>query len=92
MPKEFIYDFIRGYFDGDGSITGNDKGYNINFVGTEAFIKKLSTFFSGGSVYQDKRKTNSWYYNLGGNLQVIQAYHLMYDNKTRFLKRKYEKF
>lgn len=92
VPSQFIYDFIRGYFDGDGSITGNDRGYNIIFVGTEDFIKKLSTYFSGGSIYQDKRKTNSWYYNLGGNLQVIQAYHLMYDNKTRFLKRKYEKF
>ena len=64
----------------------------MNFVGTESFIKKLSTYFEGGGVYPDKRKTNSWYFNLGGNLQVLKAYHLLYDNKERYMKRKYDKF
>lgn len=92
VPKEFIYDFIRGYFDGDGSISNHLGKYQISFVGTEEFIKKLSTYFKGGSVFPDTRKTNSWYFNLGGNLQVIQAYHQMYDNATRFLQRKYNIF
>lgn len=92
VPKEFIYDFIRGYFDGDGSIFNHNDSYNISIVGTESFIKKLSTFFDGGGVYEDKRKENSWYFNLGGNLQVIKAYHLLYDNAHRFMKRKYDKF
>lgn len=92
VPKEFIYDFIRGYFDGDGSISEYDGAYHINIVGTEDFIKKLSTYFEGGSIYSDSRKENSWYFNLGGNLQVIKAYHLMYDNKIRYMKRKFDKF
>lgn len=92
VPNSLIYHFIRGYFDGDGSITYNGKSAGISFIGTESFIKTLSTYFKGGSVYPDKRKTNSWYYNLGGNFQVIQAYHLMYDNATRYLQRKYLKF
>ena len=92
VPRKFIYDFIRGYFDGDGSISSFGEDYHINFVGTEAFIKELSTYFKGGSVFPDKRKTNSWYYSINGNLQILEAYHKMYDNKERFLKRKYEKF
>ena len=92
VPNEFIYDFIRGYFDGDGSITSYQGKYNINIVGTKDFISKLATYFEGGSVYQDKRKENSWYYNLGGNHQVLKFYHLLYDNSTRYLKRKYDKF
>lgn len=94
VPKEYIYDFIRGYFDGDGSINYYEKqnAFHISFVGTEAFIKELSKYFEGGSVISDKRKENSWYFNLGGNQQILKAYHLMYDNKTRYMKRKYDKF
>lgn len=92
VPKEYVYDFIRGYFDGDGSISEYNNTYHINIVGTENFIKTLATYFEGGSIYQDSRKENSWYFNLGGNLQVIKAYHLMYDNKTRYMKRKFDKF
>lgn len=92
VPEEYIYHFIRGYFDGDGSVTNYNNYYNINFVGTENFIKQLSKYFEGGSILKDKRKDNSWYFNLGGNLQVLKAYHLMYDNATRFMQRKYNKF
>ena len=52
----------------------------------------LSTYFKGGSVFQDKRKKNSWYFNLGGKNQIIQAYSLMYSNATRYMDRKYNKF
>lgn len=97
VPFQYIYDFIRGYFDGDGSITvgytRQDSLYsNICIVGTEDFISTLSTFFAGGSVVKDKRKKNSYYFRLGGNLQVLQAYHLMYNNADRYLQRKYDKF
>lgn len=94
VPKEYIYDFIRGYFDGDGSISFDKKRqiFYISFTGTENFIKTLSTFFVGGSVLRDKRKKNSWYFNLGGNLQVLQAYRLMYDDARRYLQRKYNIF
>lgn len=92
VPSKLIYHFIRGYFDGDGSISCYKEAYQISFVGTESFIKTLSTYFKGGTVLPDLRKKNSWYFNLGGNLQVLQAYHLMYDNATRFLQRKYLKF
>lgn len=98
VPSSLIYHFIRGYFDGDGSISCYQRKatykleYNISFVGTEDFIKGLHQILNMGSVFPDKRKENSWYLNINGNQQVEQCYHLMYDNATRFMQRKYEKF
>lgn len=92
VPSQFIYHFIRGYFDGDGSISNYNEKYQISFVGTKDFIMKLSQYFNGGSILQDTRKENSWYFNLGGNLQVIEAYHKMYDGANRYMKRKFNKF
>lgn len=92
VPKELQKHFIRGYFDGDGSISETKEHYYINFVGTESFIKKLYQILNIGSVFPDKRKENSWYLSIGGNLQVIKFYHLLYDNSNRYMQRKYEKF
>lgn len=94
VPVHLIPHFIRGYFDGDGSISYNkhQNAYHISFVGTESFIKDLHKYLPYGSIAQDKRKTNSWYLNIGGNLQVIKVYHYLYDNAERYMKRKYDKF
>ena len=92
VPKELVRHFIRGYFDGDGSVTHYKNAYHINFVGTENFIKELATHFQGGTVFPDKRKTNSWYFSLGGNQQVLNAYEYMYKDATRYMQRKYDKF
>ncbi|MDY4183935.1 MAG: LAGLIDADG family homing endonuclease [Candidatus Onthovivens sp.] len=51
MPEEYIHHFIRGYFDGDGSISKYQKkenykySYHINIVGTQDFITKLYNYF-----------------------------------------------
>ena len=45
-----------------------------------------------GSIVQDKRKNNSWYLNINGRNQIIKVYHLLYDNSSRFMYRKYNKF
>lgn len=98
VPKEYLPDFIRGYFDGDGSISsykqkeGNKLEYHISIVGTEDFIKGLYNFFQIGQIFPDKRKENSWYLGINGNLQVEKAYHMIYDNATRYMERKYLKF
>lgn len=99
VPKEFVYHFIRGYFDGDGSITSfqlrptHALSYSVNFVGTESFIKSLSPYLlEMGSIFPDKRKINSWYLGIQGNQQVKKVYELLYNNSTRYMQRKYDKF
>ena len=92
VPNEFIYHFIRGYFDGNGSISGTKQHPYISFTGTEDFIKTLSHYFNYGSISQDKRKTNSWYLGTGGINAIQHYYELMYKDATRYMKRKYDKF
>ena len=92
VPKQFIRDFIRGYFDGDGSISEYNGQWHITFVGTQDFITSLYEILQIGSVFPDKRKTNSWYIGINGNKQILSFYHYLYDNATRYLQRKYNKF
>ena len=92
VPNELIHHFIRGYFDGDGSIFISKNRGNISFVGTEDFIKTLSSYFHYGSVVQDKRKPNSWYLNTAGYNPVKEYYDFMYQDATRYMQRKYNKF
>lgn len=45
VPKKYLKDFVRGYFDGDGCVyLWRTKNKNGNFI-----IRKLSTIFTSGS-------------------------------------------
>ena len=62
VPKKFIFDFIRGYFDGDGSIwiRKNSKCNTISFVGTFEFLTELNKILTNnqGKLYKEKRSKN----------------------------------
>ena len=51
IDKVFMPDFIRGFFDGDGSIwidsvfTGLKRDADINVVSTKEFCEELSNFY-----------------------------------------------
>lgn len=96
VPRALIYHFIRGYMDGDGSISLSQKGKHLyctfDFVGTENFIKSLSTFFSCGHVIKDKRKKNSWYFRISDRAGCLTAGSLIYQNAHRYLERKHDRF
>ena len=93
---DLIFDFIRGYIDGDGSLSKttlkSGKPYpHINLVGTNNFltgvIKYLPQFgniytLKGGRVFQ----ANSY----GKKAQEIA--NKLYGHATIYLDRKYEKF
>lgn len=40
IPNQYYFDFIRGYFDGDGYVS--KKGYRIEFVGTEELLNEIA--------------------------------------------------
>ncbi len=58
IPNNLINHFIRGYFDGDGSVFKRPDGYlGVNVLGTENFLKKILEFSNiNKNIYKYKKK------------------------------------
>lgn len=96
--------FIRGYFDGDGSIglynppssRGKSKIASFSLVSTESFCLSISNIFKEELNIVCKLRTrfpercnNTRMIQIGGNIQVRRILDKLYDNATIFLNRKY---
>lgn len=102
VPKEFLFDFIRGYFDGDGSVI---KTYRCaKFYGNYDFISELKDILELYNIKSckiyDIHETKEQYKNKLFGIQIREKqsfynlYKLMYNdiNNCLYLKRKYEIF
>ena len=88
LPEEFVPDFIRGYFDGDGSFAmskASAAGYRLKISGTKEFLSWVSKYL-GGSIYTDSR---SGHHVLECRATVERIDFLYYDTNIRCLPRKY---
>lgn len=103
LAQELVPHFVRGYFDGDGSVflhiqKANKKEYimlGVQFSGTKSFLEELSKHIDSEScVYQDRRKnTDCWRIQLQSNIKSLKFYHYIYHNAGDMcLTRKREKF
>ena len=59
IDEKYMFDFIRGYFDGDGSIS-DSCGSNISFSGFQSNCMKIAKFCEQNNIFlsfiNDKRK------------------------------------
>lgn len=97
IPDVLIRHFIRGFFDGDGSLikyerTKNSIAYSINITSTYEMVKWIKQVFQIGQIFPEKRREQTWYFTVGGNQQVIKLYHYLYDEATIWMDRKYNRF
>ena len=96
VPEKLLSHFIRGFFDGDGSLMkynyNNYPSYNINFTTTYEMAIWLRDIFGKGDVHKEKRRDFTWYYSIGGNRQVLDICHYMYDEATIWMNRKYARY
>jgi hypothetical protein len=107
LNENLIYSFIRGYFDGDGSIcTVIDKNNNkhfkdsITFTGTKEIVDYISKYLKktidvNCNIYErhPERNNNNYTISINGRRQVIKLCEKMYENNNNhYLTRKYEKF
>lgn len=92
VPERWMWHFVRGYFDGDGSFAKHPKGRRFKVCGTWEFLVALSEFVGKPSLkLQQRRKNrNTWQLDIGGNLQVCRIASKMYDEATVWLDRKHE--
>lgn len=97
IPVELVNHFIRGYFDGDGSVGKlAKKGYVVSFSGMELFLKDMlelcphilfSKFYPR---YKNKFSAGSMNYYDSYKKGFI-FFNYLYKNATIYMKRKYLK-
>lgn len=91
IPKEFEKDFIRGYFDGDGTVGLKNNFTRLTFCsGSEQNIEWIrNRINTNNKIY--KRNSNLFILEICGN-PANNALNWMYANSNNYLDRKYEKF
>ena len=102
LEDSLIPHFIRGYFDGDGSVFYHiqktlKKEYlmlGVTICGIKSFLIDLEKHINeSNTIYKDKRKTTDCYsIKLNSNIRALKLYHYLYKDATMYLSRKKEKF
>lgn len=102
--KDLFWHFLRGAFDGDGSIhyvnsESKNKRFRCNFYGNKYKCEQLSKFLkeeyslTSGKFFKSGNCNNGYAVNLAnGNKQVQRLYHLLYKDAKFFMRRKHDKF
>ena len=101
VPDEFVRHFIRGCWDGDGSVFVDKSSRKMyaNFVSgsrdfLEAMVGKLmNAGLPDRTIHRHSHTKTSCYFRFTG-FQVPILYHYLYDNvpQTEYLERKYNLF
>ena len=96
IPKKFHLPFIKGFYDGDGSViyNKNTKQVKLTFCsGTKPILKQINEFFDNkGKIYTDCRGKNPVYnleFSTSASLSILEQF---YSIDTPCLNRKYEKY
>lgn len=102
IPKQFIPSFIRGYFDGDGSIVLHNTIYNlygqVSFTsGSLDFLQELQVVLRDcnidSKIYFDNRENNNGkYLRIIKREEIEKYFNFIYQNSNIHLSRKYDKF
>lgn len=93
VPIELQHHFIRGYFDGDGCITGHRTSkISLEILGTEDFLNGYIrwTNISRNKLYSFNHSNIKRIIYSGKN--AIKILDRIYDNAHIFLDRKFEKY
>lgn len=99
VPEEYIHHYIRGYFDGDGSVFWDKRASRIqsNFVFSseqlaEDFkIELIKHEIKVSNVHKKTSSNHCWYFNIS-YLQTNKLREFMYRDSSIYMKRKYQKF
>lgn len=105
LDYSLIRHFIRGYFDGDGSIWSclnknqNIPTYSISFLGTDEMLLYIMNYLLENSLINREYKLNKRKethivsdFKFGGNQLVYKTLSHLYENSNVYLDRKYNKY
>ena len=101
IKDEYKKDFIRGYFDGDGSATFGYRTYDnkytyprlsILIMGVEGLLLEMAEILNLKSFYIQKSKTPEIkVLRINNKEDLIKIYHIFYDDADVYLERKRDK-
>jgi predicted RNA-binding Zn-ribbon protein involved in translation (DUF1610 family) len=105
IPKELLHHFIRGYFDGDGSISIAASRPNLRRVDLCSVSKTITEdvrnwFINEGcepdvyrtKVHNDENRQNVFLIEWIRSDKILKLKDILYKDATIYLKRKKEKF
>ena len=101
IPQQLIHHFIRGFFDGDGSIYLNKSefekhknwltpSYSICITSTREMIEWIIEQVGFGHISKEPRREKTWYYRQNGNKKVKQFCEYLYKDATIYMERKFQ--
>lgn len=100
VPEEYYLDFIRGYFDGNGSILLSKKDckyYGVNFCGGTNMLSDIDKILSKYNIIfrhtprRPENKDNDQMF-VRYKKDIIPFLDLIYTNASVYLNRKYNKY
>ena len=98
VPKLYMKDFLRGFFDGDGCIhkRKNQRGFIANITGIEMMLKDIINYLVENhiinvvpKIYKDKR-SNACSFFIYGEDNVKDLLEYLYKDAEVFLDRKFD--
>jgi acylphosphatase len=101
IDEELDSSFILGYFDGDGSISIDEKRYfrgSINFTGNKLIIETIQnkikkiTNYKGYISIRNLESPNIISLSYSGTKSVVSILSWLYSKSNIYLDRKYKKF
>ena len=102
LLNDFTSDFIRGYFDGNGSIahtnTEKSNSYAFKLVSTKEFLDFVNAYikeklgFSANKYYKRRDYQKVMSLEFGGNLKTQKILDLLYKDANIYLDRKYNRY
>lgn len=102
LKKQILPHFLRGYYDGDGTVSythvGEHLKFSVNLIGLDNFLTKTKSILDA-NINQYSKIENGTYQNkniknlrMAGLLSALKFYNFVYKDANFVLKRKFRKF
>lgn len=102
VPSHLLRHFIRGVFDGDGTVfrfvQGKKLRWHAGFLGTESLLSGINAIISAkcgikanlNLPYKDCKNIRKLYFS--GDAKVLRFLDYLYEDSTIYLDRKYARY
>jgi len=102
VPLDLMNHFIRGYFDGNGSLKLHSKSsisqdFCVAFCGTKEMMMGIQNYIPLDKTFKlrqrhPERDNNNYSLEIGGRLQVKKIMDYIYHDAKIYLERKFERY